>query len=69
MWMHIILLLQKKIEEDVKNPLKGEVERQPTKKNQIQLAMELSNFLLPKNLLKGSYITNKSLEDMALLIV
>jgi hypothetical protein len=67
--MHIILLLQKKIEEDVKNPLKGEVERQPTKKNQIQLAMELSNFLLPKNLLKGSYITNKSLEDMALLIV
>ncbi len=47
-------IIAKMFEEDVNNPFRGEVERQ---KNQIHLVMQLSFFLLLKNLLKGSYVT------------
>jgi hypothetical protein len=37
-------VITKKIEVEMNNPLKGEMEKQPTKKDQIHMAMHLSIF-------------------------
>jgi hypothetical protein len=53
------------------NSLKGEVERQLTKKDQIHLAMQWSMFLLPNILSKKIICKNNNLkiEDISMLIV
>jgi len=46
--MHTILLLQKMFVEEINNPLRGEVEKQLAKKDQIHLTLQLSILSLPK---------------------
>ncbi len=50
--MQRILLLQKMFVEEVNSPLRGEVEKQLAKKEQIHLALQLSILSLPNILSK-----------------
>jgi hypothetical protein len=57
-------------EEEIKNPLRGKVERQLAKKNQIHLAMQLLIFYVAKEPFHNDDMQQKMfLEDMGLLIV